>query len=112
MTDCICIFWYLIDKHCSGYSVYCNKAEMTKSKYDVMYVPENFDTGDNTKCYSFNQMFTVQENLNYYLNRVMGRFCIIIPVDYLDIKEIYEKSFGFFEYPENIKNAKVVVTRV
>lgn len=111
MTDCICIYWYLIKKNCANYSCYCNQYEQGTSDYIDYYVPlENSITNDMREV-TFNPRFTVEDNINFYVNRIIGFFFMVVDVDKLNVPDMYGKSAGFQEKDLNCLKVKVVAKR-
>lgn len=107
VTDCICIYWYMVNKMCSQYVCYCNQYEkpLFKYEYDLM-----IDSSVKREL-SYNTMFTLHENLSYYVNRIMGEFFILVPVSNLSFDDIYGHSIGFSLDSLNCEEVKVVARR-
>lgn len=115
VTDCICIYWYMIQKQCANYTIYCDRFEVCNIPYKYCYMPWN--SGENVQSKTrqqevlFNNRFSLEENIAYYVNRILGMFYFYIDVDDIPTKSIYGKSVGFlFSSIEDTK-VKVVVCR-
>lgn len=65
----------------------------------------------NMKEVAFNPKFSLKENLDFYVNRIMGQFCMSVDVSIIDIEDIYSKAGGFQESDIACSQVKVVVTR-
>ena len=111
MTDCACIYWYVVKNKCTNYSCYCNQYEECTSEYMNYYVPLESTTTDDMREVSYNPRFTVEENLAFYVNRVLGFFYMVIDVDKLHVQDIYGKAVGFQESDINCLKVKVVAKR-
>ena len=53
----------------------------------------------------------MKENLDFYVNRIIGNFYMIMDVDKLDVNDIYGKSVGFVLEDTNCVQVKVVARR-
>lgn len=111
MTDCICIYWYVIKNNCASYSCYCNQAEKCDMEHMHFYVASTNNVIEGMKEVTFNPRFSLQENLNYYLNRIIGHFYMTIPTDVIDIEDIYGHAVGFCLGDIGKDDLKVVARR-
>lgn len=111
MTDCICIYWYMVNKMCSGYSCYCNKYEPCNIKYDMTIVPDDSHITDGIREVIYNPVFSLEENLGYYVNRIMGTFYMKAPIDMISIEDAYTKSSSFGLEHIDHNTVKVVAAR-
>lgn len=110
MTDCICIYWYLVSKKCANYTCYCNKYEACSSEYMYFYAPLDSSVTNDAREVTFNPRFTVVENLNYYVNRIFQPVYMQIPIE-TDLGEVYNHAFGFEFSNMDDKTIKVVARR-
>ncbi len=111
MTDCCCILKYVIKQYCGGYAVYCSAQEENFTPYKYTLVRANFTLPDERKVL-FNPSFTLEENMNYYANRLFGIFTMVLEMDDLTLDQIYEHACnGNFDYLENDK-VKAVISRI
>ncbi len=110
ITDCICIYWYMVSKMCSGYSVYCNKSEPCDIPFYYYYQPCSLDILHGREV-TFNPRFTIEENLHFYVNRIMKLFYMSVIVDTLDIPDMYGKSVGFAWDDLSADKVRVVAKR-
>lgn len=111
MTDCICIYWYLVDQKCSGYSMFCTKAEPCSIEYKYYYYPVRNGLLDTLREVKYNPVFSVKENLDYYVNRIMGTFTMLVDVDRIDISDVYGHANLFTISDINCNTVRVVATR-
>lgn len=111
MTDCICMYWYLVKKQCANYSCYCNQAEKCDIEYMYYFVASNNNITDDMREVTYNSRFSIKENLNFYVNRIVGNFYMVVDLDKIDIFDVYNKSFGFKLNNLHDTNIKVVGRR-
>lgn len=111
MTDCICIGWFLVDTHCGGYSMFCNKVEPCTVKYNYAFYPLKRGLLDNLREVKYNQIFSLQENLCYYVNRIKGTFTLLVDVESLDVADIYGHANLFTIADINCSKVRVVAAR-
>jgi hypothetical protein len=111
MTDCICIYWYLIKKHCANYSCYCNQYEKCETDYMYYFLAESNNATSDMREVTYNPRFSVEENLGFYVNRIVGNFFMIVPVEKIDVADMYGKSVGFQLCDTDCVNIKVVARR-
>lgn len=110
MTDCICMYWYLVKTKCTNYSCYCNQYEQCDIEYTYYFLPgsDEFEKSREVTC---NTRFSVKENLDFYVNRIVGKFYMLVDIDKLPIEEFYGKSVGFTLSDLNNNKVKVVACR-
>lgn len=112
VTDVICIYWYILKTKCANYTVYCNRSETTDTEYVYCFLPPDSKIaiqGMNDAIY--NERFTLEENLNFYVNRLVGDFYMTVPIDKISIPEIYGKSVAFTFNDLDVEEIKVVCKR-
>lgn len=107
MTDCICIFWYIVSTKCSTYKCYCDRAEQSLSEFVYFYTPLENNITDDMSELAYNNRFSILENLSYYVNRVMGYFYIKVPIDVLTVEDVYNKTVSY-EF-DNLHDSEVKV---
>jgi len=112
VTDCICIYWYLIKQHCSNYSCYCNQFEKCDIEYIYYFLPKQDTITADLREVTYNPRFTITENLNFYVNRIIGDFYMVVNVDKLEVNDLYGKSAGFQLSDVDCAEVKVVARRV
>lgn len=111
MTDCICLGWYLCKNKCQAYSVYCNRVEKSFSGFTYSYVPTDSEVCSKLQKVSFNPRFTIEDNLAYYSNRILGTFCMEVECERISIDDIYGKAMLFTQKDLHAKTLKVVARR-
>lgn len=111
MTDCVCIYNYVISKHCANYSVYCNRAEQKFTDYSYSFMPESCSATDNLQEVVYNSRFTLDENLAFYTNRILGVYWMKLPIERVDIATVYGRSMLFTLDDFNSEYVKVVAKR-
>lgn len=94
-TDCICMYWYLVKHKCAQYSCYCNISEVCSVNYTHFFVSLSSGIITDMRKVLFNPRFTLDDNLHYYVNRIMTDFYMTIPVSIIPPKEVYDRSVGF-----------------
>ncbi len=107
MTDCLCIFKYLVDHECSAYSGICNRIELCDTKYSSLYLPVTWENRHLFNQVTFNPDFTIEQNTNFYVNRLLRPFLMQIPASLPTYEDIYEKA-RFFEV-SNFKDTEILV---
>jgi len=110
MTDCICIYWYLVSKKCANYTCYCDRYESSSAEYMFFYAPLDSSVTADAREVTYNPRFSIEENLNYYVNRIFTP--VYMKVDLSDdLSDVYGHAFGF-EFSNVLdKTVKVVARR-
>lgn len=111
MTDCICIYWYMIQKHCQSYALQCNRSEPSLTGYNYTLLPADSMATQNLKEVTFNPRFTLEDNLAFYSNRILSSFCMTVEVDKLSIPDVYGRCMLFSKDNLHDTNIKVVAVR-
>ena len=109
MTDCLCIYWYLIKEKCSTYNLYCNRVEPKQA--DFNYYFRSLEIQDAVRKVLYNPRFPLEANQIYYANRLACNFGMEIPVDIIEIPKIYGHSVGFDSRVLRSNNIEVVTMR-
>lgn len=111
VTDCLFIYQYMIDKMCNEYTLFCNKYEPCNIKYDYCIVSQDTELPPDARSVLYNNMFSFEENVGYYVNRIVGRFMFECDRDDIPFDKIYGKVLGYhFNYIDDQK-VKVLVWR-
>lgn len=111
MTDCICIYWYLLSQKCGSYVMLCNRSETAIVDFEYAIYPDSGYT-DQLKEVTYNDAYSIEDNIAFYVNRLSKPFALTVPVNKLSMEQIY-KSATFFENKDIFtKNVKVVACRV
>lgn len=111
VTDCLCIYWYMVNKMCKNYVCYCNRYENCRLSYATLLLPENSQVTSKFREVIYNPTFSIEENLNYYVNRIMGTFFMKVPENAIPMEMIYGKCSSFLVNDIGCENVKVVVAR-
>lgn len=109
MTDCVCMYWFMIDKMCQSYTCFCNKHETCSDEINYFLSP--ISTTNDNRVVLFNSSFSLEENLAYYANRILKVFEMEVPTESLSLEDIYGKSIGFSLQDLNCDVVKVVAKR-
>ena len=107
VTDCICIYWYLCKNRCASYALYCNRIEQSLTGFEYTYVPQDSAVCDKLQEVQYNPLFSFEDNLAYYTNRILNTFYFVIDCDKVPIADVYGKSMLFSK--DNIEDSRVKV---
>lgn len=111
MTDCACILQYVVNQFCNNYTIYCSAPEEKLTDYKYTLVRADFDL-PNVASVLYNPNYSLETNMNYYANRILGVFTMLIDFDCLQLEDIYGHSLnGNFNCLDNDK-VKAVVNRI
>lgn len=91
MTDCICMYLYVLMKFCSQRSIFCSTAEPKLNDYSYSFVPVSLDTSKHYIEFDYNPRFSLAENLNYYANRTNSNFVLVIDWSVPTLEDLYTK---------------------
>lgn len=111
VTDCICMFWYMCSTHCQNYSVFCNRVEQSFTGFKYTFFPIDSNVCENLREVIFNERFSLEDNLAFYSNRLLGPFCLEVSSDVINIDEVYNRSMLFKANNLRDLKVKVVATR-
>ena len=110
MTDCICIYRYVVKQYCSAYMIYCSVPEDKLSDYQFGLVKQSLLL-PNERQVTLNPNYSLEKNMNYYANRLFGVFTLLVDPEYLEISDIYG-HVTFFDFDAiGDEKVKVVVSR-
>lgn len=110
VTDVICIYQYVIDMKCSGYKSLCNRVEPALREYKYYYTSvKNIYTENNPKVV-YNPVFSIKENLDFYVNRMLTSFYMDVPTDRVEPADVYGKTVLFEASDMKENSVRVVVT--
>lgn len=111
MTDCFCIFLYVTKKFCAGYALTCNIAEPCNYEYTYAIIPTRLSL--ELMEASFNERYTLKENLNYFVNRVPEGFTIVVPLSKLEMSTDNLQRCKYFELQDiDCTEVRLYVRRV
>lgn len=100
VTDCLCIYKYLIRDCKDTYTIACQAAETPLKKFNIGISSGTWADQLNYRRFSFNPSFTLEENVAYFVNhsKVNGIACV--DPKYLTLQDIYTHAYGFQTLPE------------
>lgn len=110
MTDCVCIYWYVVAEHCKQYSMFCTRVESPLVPYSWAIYPARMVSKDIREV-KYNERFTIEENLNFYVNRLTKTFAMDVSPSVLDLDILYSKANMFGDKDMHDKMVKVVGAR-
>lgn len=111
MTDCACILQYVVEHFCNNYTIYCSAPEEKLTEYKYTLVRADFDL-PNVISVLYNPNYDLETNMNYYANRILGVFTMLVDVDVLKLEEIYGHALnGTFDCLDDDK-VKAVINRI
>lgn len=111
MTDCFCIFQYVISTKCTSYQLYCNRIEQSLGDYKYTIAPKDSFICDAAREVIFNDRFTLEQNLIYYSNRLLTPFSMTVNPEIFSFEQCYEKAAYFTAAPAKDEQVKVVAVR-
>lgn len=110
VTDVICMYWYLIAMKCKDYKIVCKKREVPRYKCSVGLYPEHMSL-DGFTPFEYNKNFDVEANISYYINRSTHGGITTVPIDCLNVADIYSYATCFSTIPENSGQVRMAVIR-
>ena len=111
MTDCLFIYMYVCTHLCKNYMMICNRRESAVAPYHYSIVPKTFNLGDKITNVTYNNTFDLWSNMAFYVNRIMHTFAMLVPVDKLELSNIYGKAQLFEKSNMWDKEVYLVVAR-
>jgi len=110
VTDAICMYRYLIQKHGSTAALIPSGSEKPVAKYKYHIVPKGHRLTNSARRFQYVPGLTLEENCVYYINRTWERGVATVPVTALALEDIYSHAVGFVgNYNE--QTVEVVVVR-
>lgn len=93
VTDVLCMYWYLL-KSGKQYDTVCTCVEEAQVPFGYYFEPVRVN---NVKLREviYNDKYSVMENCNYYVNRMLDSFCMLLEVRQVPIEIIYGHCDGF-----------------
>lgn len=86
ITDAFCMHLYC-RQFIHKVEIYCNAVEETTHKYNYIITDES-KVPLNAPKYKYNYLFTIEENLNYFINRIRSIGCFELPIDRLTVNDL------------------------
>ena len=107
--DAYFIFKYIIRTMCNGFTLICSGSEQQNKDYAYYITGTDNKSLEKLKEMTYNNQFSIIDNLTYYNNRMNDDFYIIVPIEDLDMEEIYDKCVEVTEDILTQKDAAVVI---
>lgn len=98
VTDCLCIYKYIVRETKDSYMIACNDVEESKVKYNCAIMPDWADQL-HYREFNYNPSFSLLENATYFANRSRVNGIASIDVNRLHVDDIYKYASGFMEVP-------------
>lgn len=111
MTDCYCLYLYVISNKCQAYKMFCNRIEALLGEYDYTIVPTDAELCKDMREVLFNDRFTFEQNLVFYANRILTPFCMTVSPEVFELDECYDRAAYFKAADINAEQVKVVAVR-
>lgn len=99
VTDCVCIYKYLIRDTKDTYTIVCQQVEKEVNKHTCAIMPTWADKL-NFRKFTYNPSFTVEQNATYFANRSKVSGIAEVDTSMLSYDDIYKKASGFDGVPE------------
>ena len=110
VTDAICMYRYIIEKHCGPYVIFPNRSEKALAPYKVLIVPPGSKVASTARRFQYEKSLSLAENCTFFANRTWEKGVATVDVDALSLDDIYSHAIGFV--PGNSgKAVEVVVVR-
>ena len=93
MTDVYFIYYYMVNHLCKDYHMICNRTE--EKMFDYNYLLRGFNEEIKMPECQYNHMYTFEDNLVYYTNRLLQPVKMRVPVCCLTVNTIYEHTYMF-----------------
>lgn len=100
VTDCLCIYKYLIRDCKDNYRIVCRKVEEVINKHTYAIMPEWADKLEFRK-FEYNPSFTVEQNAVYFANRSKRSGIAKVDIGMLSMDDIYANASGFDTIPSS-----------
>lgn len=110
VTDSICMYRYIIEKHCGPYVIFPNRAEKALAPYRAFILPTGSKLAASARRFQYEKGLTLEENCAFFTNRTWEKGVADVDVNSLSLEEIYNHAAGFI--PSNSRDqVEVVVVR-
>lgn len=101
VTDCLCIYQYVIRDMRNTYRIACTRAEKSSKKYMIGIMPA--DANVKFREFDFNPSFSVEENVAFFANRSLKHGQALVDIGRLTLDDIYKHALGFSSIPPHGK---------
>lgn len=110
VTDAICMYRYIIEKHCGPYVIFPNRAEKPLAPYKAFLVPLGSKIASKARRFQYEKSLSLEENCAFFANRTWEKGVASVDVMSLSLEDIYNHAIGFI--PSNsVDIVEVVVVR-
>ena len=110
VTDAICMYRYIVEKHCGPYVISPNRAEKALAPYKAFLVPPGSKMASAARRFQYEKSLSLEENCAFFANRTWERGVASVDVSSLSLEDIYGHAMGFV--PSNSRETvEVVVVR-
>lgn len=108
VTDVLCMYWYMLQTR-STYDLVCTKVEQAQVPFGYYFEPCNNYTKLREVIY--NDRYSVMDNCNFYVNRILSAFCMKLIPNQVPIDLIYGHCDGFTFDDMYGKQVRMVIGR-
>lgn len=110
VTDVICMYLYLQKQMPAKAKPFCDRSESCSIKHSIfIYSSDAINLPDGFWTFKFNSEFSLEDNVNYYVNRSRGNGYLIVPASALTLEDIYTHCCYAKSPTEEVK---VVISRM
>lgn len=99
VTDCMCIYKYLILNTQGSYRIVCCEEESIHNPYTLTIMPSWADEL-NYRQFAYNNSYNVETNATYFANRSKKCGIAVMRATNLSLADIYKYASGFMEIPQ------------
>lgn len=99
VTDCMCIYKYLILNTQGSYRIVCCEEESIHNPYTLTIMPSWADEL-NYRQFAYNNSYNVETNATYFANRSKKCGIAVVRATNLSLADIYKYASGFMEIPQ------------
>lgn len=110
VTDAICMYRYIIEKHCGPYVIFPNRSEKPLAPFKVFLVPPGSQIAAKARRFQYEKGLSLEENCAFFANRTWERGVASVGTDALALEDIYKHATGFLP-GRPYKSVEVVVVR-
>lgn len=107
VTDCLCIYKYLIKDTQHTYKIACQQAEEKHTPYQLALMPDWADALEYRK-FEYNPSFSPVDNATYFANRSHKSGITAVGLDRITLDDIYASASGFQDIPTHERIRMVV----
>lgn len=110
VTDAICMYLFLQKNQPKKPEPFCDHSEPCVLKHDIyIYSSDAINLPDGFWTFKYNPKFSLEDNVNYYVNRSRGNGYLLVPASALTLDDIYTHCCTAHGPSEELK---VVISRM